>query len=198
MLPTTLTIPDTMPPAERVALMERYVAEAAADPVVAALARQWTRGVDPRDRAAVAQRLLDALNGEVAYALDCGNGGCEIVASPRWTLAARRGDCKKRSMLYAAMARTLGIPARAVWIDQESAGAPLNHVAAQACMAVDRVKRATMPSAPRHAAQVIVPEGQTCNGGWSWVETTINGARVGEHPYDAQSRLGVQRADLAG
>lgn len=198
MPPAVEVIPDTMPPRERVERMERLVAHGASLPVVAALARQWSRAAGTDDPRAVAQALLDRINAEVAYELDCGNGGCEVLWDVPTILRERRGDCKKRSVLFAALARTLGLPTRAVWIDQETSGADLNHVAAQVCGAVDRVKRATMPNAPRHAAQVIVPNGPTCDGGWEWVETTISGARVGEHPYDAQARLGVQRADLAG
>ena len=102
-----------------------------------------------------------------------------LTGQPRGT-----GDCEDTSVLFASLvlaaART-GVfrdvtdhadpPApRVEWLSQP--GKPQNHVAAVACT---------------HECAANDPE---CPDGCWWVETTLPGARIGEHPYVALERLG--------
>lgn len=58
-----------------------------------------------------------------------------------------------------------------------------------------RMKLATLGRPPIHVAAVI----QLDDGRWRWLETTVPGARFGEHPVAAARRLGVRvRPELRG
>lgn len=180
MLPE-LSVKETVHPQERIEIMEKYVTEGVNDPVVRDLAFRFA-AQNPSDPA---QGILDGQNRTIAYRLDCGDGSCEIIRSARHTLALGYGDCKKKSIVTAAMLRIVGIPAMVVWLDQESIGLDANHVAVQACR----------KGYPKHGAntavQVYIPEkSQVCGDGWAWVETTLDGAIVGRDPYEEFKRLG--------
>lgn len=81
-----------------------------------------------------------------------------------------RGDCDDMAVLFAALARAVGLQVNVVWVDQR--GADYNHIAAVACF-----------------------DGEdACH----WVETTIPGARIGETTSQVLRRVRVEgRADLA-
>lgn len=179
-------IPPETPVKARVEFLEKLVAGGSRDPAVRALARSLVAGAeDPL------QALLDGLHRTVRYTPDCGDGTCEEFQSAGYTLAIGQGDCEDLSVLYAAMARSLGYAARAVWLDQPKADN--NHVAGQVC-APGRVD----PAGALYAVRVYAPErGPECDGGWAWVETTLPGARAGEHPYAAHARLRGARRDIA-
>lgn len=144
--------------------------------VIAGLARSLGRTPTPVE---IAQGLLDALYALVEYRSDPASDEdfyqpvCLTLRpvpgnpiSPLTGLPKGAGDCEDTSVLFAALALAVplvsGIPmsANVQWLDQP--GDPQNHV----------------------AASVTLPTGAL------WVETTLPGARVGEHPYDALRRLG--------
>lgn len=81
--------------------------------------------------------------------------------------AVEGGDCEDLAALLVVLWEILGVRGRVVWLSQP--GAVQDHVTAQAFVA----------------------------GGWAWGEPTIEGARLGESPYQAAARLGVRRSDLA-
>lgn len=82
----------------------------------------------------------------------------EWYQGPIYTLE-RGGDCEDLVALFAALCQCAGVQSRIVWMDQPHA--KLNHV----------------------TAQVLIPE-----RGWQFAETTIESARVGQHPYAAARR----------
>jgi transglutaminase-like putative cysteine protease len=75
--------------------------------------------------------------------------------------ARNGGDCEDLATLFVALAFANRWAARIAWINQP--GQPLNHVTAQ-----------------------IQPKQ---GGPWVWAEPSLLGARLGEHPYVAASRL---------
>lgn len=175
-------------PDDRKAILDEMASEGAHAPkvqwivrgVIAGLAQHLRRMPTPRE---IAQSLLDALYELVEYRNDpasdqdfyqpvCitlrpvpGNPISPITGRPKGI-----GDCEDTSVLYAALVNAVplvsGIPmaGRVEWLSQPDS--PQNHV----------------------AASVTLPSGQ------AWVETTLPGARIGEHPYDALARLGNQHA----
>ena len=70
------------------------------------------------------------------------------------------GDCDCRATLAAALCELAGVPWRLAWIVQPDD--PLDHVLLQV-----------------HVGR-----------GWEWLDVTVPGARVGEHPRDAVARVG--------
>lgn len=102
--------------------------------------------------------------------------------SPITGLPKGKADCEDTSLLNAAM--NLAVPlvggpimgGAVEWMPQD--GMPQNHVTsivmAPAAVFTNQIKRHD----PMLASQ------------WAWSETTIPGARVGEHPYAAVARLG--------
>ncbi len=142
------------------------------------------------------QALLDGLHRQVTYVPDCGDGSCEEVQRPDFTLFERRqGDCEDMSIAYASLARSLGYGARAVWLSQNG---PNNHVPAQYC-GPQQIRHGDNTAAAVTSAAVTPPaNGLDCAAPneWVWVETTLPGALVGEHPYAAVRRLGVGRHDI--
>jgi len=175
-------------PDDRKAILNELAVEGAHSPkvqwvargVIAGLAQRYHRTPTPQE---IAQGLLDALYALVEYRNDPASD--EDFYQPTWiTLRPVPGnplspltgqpkgigDCEDTSVLYAALANAVplvsGIPmsGRVEWLSQPDS--PQNHV----------------------AASVTLPSGQ------AWVETTLPGARIGEHPYDALARLGNQHA----
>lgn len=180
----TLEIPATTPPEVRERLLDALADEGAREPPIAAVAqalreRERTRlHRDPTAREAL-DGLLRGLHELVDYTPDPGRS--EIFNRALITMAPARGkplspltgrpkgsgDCEDLAVLFSAWARSLGLDARPVWLDQP--GRRQNHVATVVCGADLAVK--------------IAPNG--C----AWVETTLPGAYVGEHPWDAAGRL---------
>jgi hypothetical protein len=151
----------------------------------------------------IAQALLDGVFALVEYAPDqhpeldfyafsedtlapkAGNPVSPLTGKPKGA-----GDCEDTSLLFAAMALAvplLGGPMMAgavEWMPQD--GLPQNHV----------------------TSIVLAPSpvfwNQTTKGGpyawspWAWAETTIPGARIGEHPYSALARLGNHNRSITG
>ena len=91
-----------------------------------------------------------------------------------WTMEYG-GDCEDLANLFVGLCRSQSIASRLVWFDQKNH--KLNHV----------------------CAQVLVGEGMgipTDGRGWAWAECSMEGALLGEHPYDAVARL--NRYDVFG
>lgn len=129
---------------------------------------------------AVAQGLLDAVHDLAEYTPDPVDGLYDFFSrvpetlrprrgAPRSTLTGRprgAGDCDDLTVLAVSLVRAAGIRARPEWIDQP--GAFLNHV----------------------SPIVYLPTTAHPSGEPAWAESTIEGARVGEHPYRVVERLG--------
>ena len=109
--------------------------------------------------------------------------GIRFVREPRerfadswWTLELGQGDCDDKARLLVSLARAIRLPARFV---------PL-------------MLRAELfgPNVPGHVcAQFGFPTAKPTR--WVWAETTLPGARFGEHPREAKRRLGTKhRADI--
>jgi len=80
------------------------------------------------------------------------------------------GDCEDLAVLLCALYRRLGVRWGLVWIDQGDWSAPLDHVTAEVFL----------------------------RNQWFWTDPTVPGARVGEHPYDAVRRTGLDGHRLTG
>jgi len=78
------------------------------------------------------------------------------------------GDCDCRTVLAAALLLVLDVPHRLAWIVQH--GHPLDHVLCQVYLALR----------------------------WEWLDVTVPGARVGEHPAAAVARVGYARRVTGG
>lgn len=107
-----------------------------------------------------------------------GNPTSPITGRPKG-----RGDCEDMAVVLAAIAMAIpaaGGPAMSgvvEWMPQD--GLPQNHVTSK-FLAPDVV----FANQPTHHAR-------TTPSAWAWAETTIDGARVGEHPYAALDRIGA-------
>lgn len=182
-----LLVGPMVPPADRTALIDAMAQQGSEDPAVQrwAVALVGLKGAARGarlGRTESLQALLDGLHGLVEYR-DDPPGAVDYYSRAQWTLTPRSntrkspitglnrgaGDCEDLVILFCAFARSLGLPARCVWLPQPNS--PQNHVAAVSC---------DLPS------------------GCVWVETTLPGARIGEHPYDAYRRIGGSRSDLQG
>lgn len=78
------------------------------------------------------------------------------------------GDCDCRTVLAAALLLVLDVPHRLAWIVQR--GHPLDHVLCQVYLGLR----------------------------WEWLDVTVPGARVGEHPAAAVARVGYARRVTGG
>lgn len=186
------TVNPRTPVPERVKLLEILVRQGATDPKVIDLAQSIQASRPAGEPREVLQFLLDWQHDRAAYVLDALD---QEVFQPAWyTVVRGKGDCEDKAVLFSSMARALGYDARVVWLDQ--VGAQNNHVAAEACMTRDggqtiTYKPAALPAPPRaYAVRVHRPEVPCPQSAWEWVETTIRGSVIGEHPYDALKRLG--------
>lgn len=180
----TLEIPPTTSPEVRERLLDALADEGARTPAVAAVAaalrdRERIRLYREPETREVLEGLLRGLHELVEYTPDPGRS--EIFNRAVVTLAPAHGkplseltkrpkgsgDCEDLAVLFSAWARSLGMDARPVWLDQP--GRRQNHVAAVVCGGGLTAR--------------IAPDG--C----AWVETTLPGAYVGEHPWAAAGRL---------
>ena len=128
----------------------------------------------------LAQSILWGVHDLVEYKPDPVRGMQDFVSRVGETLRSRRktprseltgylrgqGDCEDMSILFVALARALGFRANTMWIQQD--GAFQNHV----------------------AATVYIPTVIAPSRAPMWAETTIDGARLGEHPWVVVERLG--------
>ncbi|MBL8605145.1 MAG: hypothetical protein JNK72_24660 [Myxococcales bacterium] len=131
-------------------------------------------GRKPTDDEAL-QAILDALPEVAVYRPDTPSDW-DYYQFASWTLRPRRGnaispwtgkpkgagDCEDLTILFCALALAAGLRARPKWLDQK--GKLQNHFAVTTCDEAGTVCR--------------------------WIEATLPGARVGEHPYAALRRLG--------
>jgi hypothetical protein len=131
----------------------------------------WDGARDPRVRDFARACIEAAPGAPVAAALLAGLQrrvrwiveNCDCYQTCGLTLELGAGDCNALAATYVAMNRAAGRIARVEWLPQRDD--PLDHV----CAAV--LER----------------------GAWRLCEPGIAGAEVGEHPYDAAARLGVER-----
>ena len=184
-------------PAERLVVLNEMAWDGSHSPVVRAVVARAlaTLPRNPTDRL-VFQRLLDAVFETVVYRPDPasdqdfyspvaltlrpvpGNPLSPLTGQPKGV-----GDCEDTSVLFAAFVwaagAMLGRPYRGVveWLPQP--GKPQNHVPAMACP--------TLGVRTFHGAESQVA---LLSEGCLWAETTLPGARIGEHPYEALARLG--------
>lgn len=96
--------------------MRRFAREAYKDERISQLARVLTQDVAPRDRRGEAEALLAWTQETFRYvALPWHPQGLARVADASWTLfdaTARTGECASLAVAFAAMAMSLGLPAR--------------------------------------------------------------------------------------
>ena len=189
--PASFIVPNTTSVPHRLVMLEDLVELGSKDPRVVDLANRALRN-NPADPLS---ELLNALHQLVEFTPDCGDGTCEQFQRAEHTLFDRgKGDCDDMAVAYSAMARAIRFASRVVWIDQPDK--PNNHVASQACAPI----RPASAIQQNYAAMVHSnPSSPTCGAshGWTWIETTLPGAMVGEHPYTAAKRLGVIRDDIS-
>ena len=93
---------------------------AAGSPVAAEAARIMAQTDDPRERAALATRLVQD---EVSYLLDGLDGGNYLPQSAEETWAIRYGDCKAKSVLLLALLREMGITSETVLVHSQAGDA---------------------------------------------------------------------------
>lgn len=197
-----ITIPGETPVAFREALFDAMAEEGApivkpiADRVASRVWRDHCANVSERcDRTDIAfrqklaQSLLWAVHDLTDYRPDPVRGMYDFASRVAETIRPRRkqvgrseltghlrgvGDCEDMSILYVALARALGFRANTMWVQQD--GAFQNHV----------------------AAVVYIPTVVAPSGAPLWAETTIDGARIGEHPWVVVERLGHQPRVFGG
>lgn len=181
-----------VPPDERVDVLNEMAEADSHTPQVRAIVARALGELPPNpSERAVWQRLLNAVFETVVYRPDPasdqdfyqpthvtlrpvpGNPISPLTGKPKGA-----GDCEDSSVLFAAFVwaagAMLGRPyrGRVEWLPQP--GKPQNHVPALAC--------------PSQRASHDVESSLAV--GCVWAETTLPGARIGEHPYAALARLG--------
>jgi hypothetical protein len=199
--PYAFVVPSQTPVIKRVAVINRLVRQDLDDPDLAALAARCVADSDGTPRG-IAQSILEMQNREVLYTNDPGR--LEVFQSARYSFARRRGDCEDKAIAFATIAILAALESVCCWLTQPPP-APNNHVAPKVCL----TRLNDQPysyvqaiwdyreSSGRHNLEITCPE--MIDGTWVWAETTLVGARVGEHPYDALDRIGresPQRAHL--
>ena len=147
-------IADTVSPSTRVALLEQLAVDAMTAAPVRAMAAMIDRDAAAFVRAGNALAMVH----RVPYRAD--PAGSEVFQDAIETLA-HGGDCEDLAVLFVALARSIGLEARVVWLDQQIHGSALNHV----------------------FARVLV------DGRWLDAECSIAGAKLGEAPGAAAARL---------
>lgn len=96
----------------------------------------------------------------------------ESLQRPLYTLL-HGGDCEDLAQLLMAVLMILGFDVIPVWLEQE--GETQNHTT----MIVRVLGTTGDPRLTRDLGE----------HGWNWAESTIKGARLGEHPYEAAERV---------
>lgn len=147
-------IADSVSPSTRVALLEQLAVDAMTAAPVRAMAVMIERNAAALTRAQSALAMVH----RVPYRAD--PAGSEVFQDALETIA-HGGDCEDLTVLFVALARSVGLEARVVWLDQQIHGSALNHV----------------------FAKVLV------DGRWLDAECSIAGARLGEAPKAAAARL---------
>lgn len=163
------------PVCTRVDLMRAMAAQGQHDPALIVLAGEVQRNADRLCDAVRAAALRDAVWAAAlrvqwgcarVLACECllavqsvpyvaGPDGVDQYQPVAWTLS-HGGECKAKAVLFAALARAVGLDAWPEWITQE--GQPLNHA-----LGVVRLD----PPTPM------------------WADGSIRGAALGESPYEA-------------
>jgi transglutaminase-like putative cysteine protease len=161
-------IPDWVPHALRLDLLTELVETGLDDPELQACA--WalygralarTQEIDPTALLANPDLLGQTI---IEYVQSGGyrpDPPGEWYQGPAWTLHYA-GNCNDSSVLFACLARIVGLEAEIWWIDQREYKAPRDHV----------------------TVRVTMPSGRVC-----WAETTLDGAAFCENPYRAAARL---------
>jgi hypothetical protein len=147
-------IADSVTPSTRVALLEQLAADATTAAPVRAMAAMIAQDAAAFVRAESALALVHS----IPYRAD--PAGAEVFQDALETIAYG-GDCEDLAVLFVALARSVGLDARVVWLDQQIHGSALNHVFAR----------------------------ENVDGRWLDAECSIAGARLGEAPGTAASRL---------
>ena len=96
-------------------------------------------------------------------------GARDLVRDP-WETSEIGGDCEDLAVLLGVYLTRLRVRWDLLWMHQGESGAPLDHVTVQLRL----------------------------DSQWFWADPTVRGARLGEHPYDAVERLGVDGHRLTG
>lgn len=183
-----------IPPEERKAVLNEMALDGSSSPLVRGLVARALRDLPANPSTeAVFQRLLNLIYETVQYvpdpAADLDYYQPVIITlrpskAPGWPISPvtgapkGTGDCEDSSVLYAAFVwaagAILGRPYRGVvdWLSQP--GKPQNHVPAMACPTIT----------------TVTDTAGNLASGCLWAETTLPGARIGEHPYEALARLG--------
>lgn len=193
--PYAFLVPSITSVEQRVAILNSLVRQDLCDPDLQRMAKECAARTDGTPRG-IAQAILDLQNEKIAYVLDPGRS--EVFQSARYSLARRAGDCEDKGVFFATLAILAGLRAAVCWLNQPPP-ARNNHVAPKVCLSWLRGAPASYVPAiwdyserrGEHTLEVTCPTGLE-EGVWVWAETTLRGARVGEHPYDALARLGTQ------
>lgn len=163
-LPTTPTcISDATPVCDRVAMLNDMADRDANNPAVMAMAR---RAADraaatpaPNNKPDARERILALEAMRVVQAVGyVDDQGDRDCYQGAEYTIGHGGECKALSVLFAAVCHRLRLDAEVVWITQT--GAPRNHVAPVVTIGGERL----------------------------WADCSIDGAMLGESPYDAVKR----------
>lgn len=172
-------VPDTLSPEMRVRILTAIARAAERSKTICGAAKQALSMYLPAgfslaeaDDEAKANSLLRFVQKDIGYKDDPQG---EWYQGPIYTLT-NGGDCEDLSTLFCAMCGCLGIESRVVWMDQP--GAKLNHVTAQVLVSPKRWR----------SAEITRPSSGSQGSSWKWAETTIESAKVGDHPYDAAKK----------
>lgn len=114
-----------------IAHMRKLVEEGKLDPRVVLKAQSLVRGIDRNNQRKMAAKLFKFVHDTISYVRD--PVGVEFVKAPGITLKTRTGDCDDQSVLFSALAESVGIETRfkAVKADPRSPG-EFSHVYSQA------------------------------------------------------------------
>ncbi len=93
-------------------VMRHAVVEGIKDPAIMPIARRLVLDVDEKDKRGEAAVLFEYVKDHIRYVND--PLGLETVVFPRTVIEVGSGDCDDKSVLFAALAVVLGIPARFV------------------------------------------------------------------------------------
>jgi hypothetical protein len=196
----------TIPPEERKSILNAMARDASRSEAVESLARFVVDTLRRQGRwtpESIAQGIIEVVPMVVEYHPDeqshldfyqpvaltirphAGNPVSPLTGRPKG-----RGDCEDMAVVFAAIA--LAVPhvggpqmgGEVEWMPQD--GLPQNHV----------TSIATAPASIY--ANQLTQAASTLPSGWAWAETTIPGARIGEHPYAALARVGTHATRITG
>lgn len=99
---------------QTLSLMRKAVLEGTKDPVIVMVARTLVAGVKEKDQWQESLALFKFVSENIRYVKDIYNR--ETILYPRSTLQIGSGDCDDKTVLFAALAHTIGIPSAFVAI----------------------------------------------------------------------------------